>query len=89
MSRTGSPYDNAAVERFIKTLKYEVVYMHDYATVQDAIDGLPHLLEEIDNRKTPALRRGLRAPEEYEALRAQTTASINSDRLACPPSGGH
>jgi putative transposase len=27
MSRAGTPYDNAKFERFIKTLKYEEVYV--------------------------------------------------------------
>jgi putative transposase len=27
MSRAGTPYDNAKCERFIKTLKYEEVYV--------------------------------------------------------------
>ncbi|PYP04503.1 MAG: transposase [Deltaproteobacteria bacterium] len=59
MSRTGSPYDNAAVERFIKTLKHQEVYLHDYATAQDAIDRLPHFLEEIHNhsRQSGSSRR--------------------------------
>ena len=51
MSRTGNPYDNARVESFMKTLKHEEVYLHDYATVQDAIDRLPYFLEEVYNRK--------------------------------------
>ena len=59
MSRTGSPYYNAAVERFIKTLKHQEVYLHDYATAQDAIDRLPHFLEEIHNhsRQSGSSRR--------------------------------
>jgi transposase InsO family protein len=32
MSRTGNPYDNAKAERFIRTLKYEEIYMNDYET---------------------------------------------------------
>jgi transposase InsO family protein len=30
MSRTGNPYDNAKAERFMRTLKYEEIYMNDY-----------------------------------------------------------
>ena len=74
MSRTGNPYDNAQVESFIKTLKHEEVYLHDYATVQDAIDRLPHFLEEVYNRKRLHSALGYRPPEEYEALHAQTAA---------------
>jgi putative transposase len=62
MSRTGNPYDNARVESFIKTLKHEEVYLHDYTTVQDAIDRLPHFLEEVYNRKRLHSPFGLSAP---------------------------
>lgn len=74
MSRTGNPYDNAQVESFIKTLKHEEVYLHDYATVQDAINRLPYFLEEVYNRKRLHSSLGYRPPEEYEAQHAQTAA---------------
>jgi Integrase core domain len=74
MSRTGNPYDNARVESFMKTLKHEEVYLHDYATVQDAIDRLPYFLEEVYNRKRLHSSLGYRPPEEYEAQHAQTAA---------------
>lgn len=45
----GNPHDNARVESFLKTLKHEEVYLHDYATVQDAIERLPCFLEEVYN----------------------------------------
>lgn len=32
MSRKGNPYDNAQCERFMRTLKYEEVYVSDYET---------------------------------------------------------
>ena len=64
MSRTGNPYDNAQVETFIRTLKHEEVYLHDYATVQDAIDRLPDFLEEVYNRKRLHSSLGYRPPEE-------------------------
>jgi len=35
MARKGNPYDNAAAESFMKTLKYEEVYLQDYRTVED------------------------------------------------------
>lgn len=62
MSRTDNPYDNAQVESFIKTLKHEEVYLHEYATVQDAIDRLPHFLEEAYNRKRLHSALGYRPP---------------------------
>ena len=68
MSPTGGPNDNAAVERFIKTLKHEEVYRRDYATVQDAIDRHPHFPEEIYSRRRLHSALGYGPPEEYEAV---------------------
>ena len=42
--------------------------------MQDAIDRLPHFLEDIYNRKRLHSALGYRPPEEYEALHAQTAA---------------
>src|SRR5450432_1296013 len=36
MSRSGNPYDNAACESFMKTLKYEEVYRQEYRDLADA-----------------------------------------------------
>jgi len=36
MSRRGNPYDNAACESFMKTLKYEEVYRQEYRDLADA-----------------------------------------------------
>jgi transposase InsO family protein len=36
MSRQGNPWDNAACESFIKTLKYEEVYRTEYRDLADA-----------------------------------------------------
>ena len=58
MSRTGNAYDNAHVESFLKTLKHEEVYLHDYASVEDAINRLPHFLERSTTGTSP-LRPGL------------------------------
>jgi putative transposase len=74
MSRTGNPYDNAQVESFMKTLKHEEIYLHDYATLEDVIERLPRFLEEVYNRKRLHSALGYRPPEEYEALHAQTAA---------------
>ena len=37
MSRRGNPYDNAACESFMKTLKYEEVYRNEYRDLSDAL----------------------------------------------------
>ena len=68
MGRPGNPYDNAQVESFLKTLKHEEVYAHEYETLQDVIDRLPHFMEELYNRRRLHSAVGYRPPEEYEAL---------------------
>jgi putative transposase len=44
MSRTGNPYDNARMESFMKTLKYELVYRDDYRTFDQAKKSLTEFL---------------------------------------------
>ena len=36
MSQRGNPYDNAQAESFMKTLKYEEVYLQEYEDLADA-----------------------------------------------------
>jgi transposase InsO family protein len=44
-SAKGNPYDNAWTESFMKTLKYEEVYMRDYETYLDVISNVSHFIE--------------------------------------------
>jgi putative transposase len=47
MSRTGNPYDNAHMESFFKTLKYEEVHLSNYETHDDVLEQLSHFIEEV------------------------------------------
>ena len=66
MSRTGNPYDNAHMESFFKTLKYEEVHLSNYETYGDVIERLPHFIEEMYNKKRLHSALGYLPPEEYE-----------------------
>jgi transposase InsO family protein len=55
----GNPYDDATIESFMKTVKYEEIYAREYTTVDDVIRRLPHFLEELYQPSTPALLLGL------------------------------
>lgn len=68
MSRKGNPYDNAACESFIKTLKQEEVYLWDYRTLEDVKNRIPHFLCEVYNQKRLHSSLGYRTPDEYEMI---------------------
>jgi putative transposase len=42
MSRTGNPYDNAQAESFIKTLRYEEVYLFEYQDLAEVRRCISH-----------------------------------------------
>ena len=66
MSAKGNPYDNAFMESFYKTLKYEEVHLWNYETYDDVIERLPFFLEEVYNRKRLHSSIGYVPPAEFE-----------------------
>jgi len=70
MSRTGNPYDNAKMESFFKTLKYEEVYLCEYETMEDVLARLPYFIKEVYNHKRLHSGIGYRSPDEFEELLA-------------------
>jgi putative transposase len=67
MSRRGNPYDNARAESFMKTLKYEEVYLTEYQTVSQARTDIGHFMEKVYNRQRLHSAMNYRPPAEFEA----------------------
>ncbi len=66
MSRKGNPYDNAACESFMKTLKYEEVYRQEYRDLGEAQTSIQQFIEKVYNQKRLHSALGYRPPEEFE-----------------------
>lgn len=60
MSAKASPYDNALIESFFKTLKSEEVYLWEYETYGDVIERIPYFIEDVYNcHPSPALNHSV------------------------------
>jgi transposase InsO family protein len=66
MSRKGNPWDNAACESFLKTLKYEEVYRTEYRDLAEARASIRAFLERVYNQKRLHSARGYLPPAEFE-----------------------
>jgi transposase InsO family protein len=66
MSRRGNPYDNAACESFMKTLKYEEVYRNEYRDFEDARASICEFLERVYNQQRLHSALGYMPPAEFE-----------------------
>ena len=68
MSAKGTPRDNAQVERFMRTLKQEEVYLDEYDGYPDSEQGIGHFIEAVYNQKRLHSALGYRPPAEFEQL---------------------
>jgi len=66
MSRKGNPYDNAACESFMKTLKYEEVYRTEYRDLADAYAQIGEFLDRVYNQQRLHSGLGYVPPAEFE-----------------------
>jgi transposase InsO family protein len=75
MSRKGNPWDNAACESFMKTLKYEEVHRNEYRDLAEARASIAEFLEKVYNQKRLHSALGYLPPAEFEAQHRKEAAS--------------
>ena len=66
MSRKGNPWDNAACESFMKSLKYEEVLRNEYRDLGEARRSIIRFLEQVYNEKRLHSALGYCPPAEFE-----------------------
>ena len=76
MSRKGNPWDNAACESFMKTLKYEEVLRNEYRDLADARASIREFLEKIYNQKRLHSALGYMPPARFEKDAAARQLSV-------------
>jgi putative transposase len=81
MSRTANPYDNAHMESFFKTLKYEEMHLANYQTYEDVVQRVPHFIEDVYNSKRLHSALGYRPPKEFEMAIQSTTKTAGRPSL--------
>jgi transposase InsO family protein len=82
MSRKANPWDNAACESFMKTLKYEEVYRNEYRDLAEARAAIGEFLEKIYNQKRLHSALGYVPPVEFEAQRAAQNLEAAARQLS-------
>ena len=69
-----NPWDNAACESFMKTLKYEEVHRTEYRNLAHARASIGIFLEKIYNQKRLHSALSYRSPVEFEGSLSITAA---------------
>jgi putative transposase len=82
MSRKANPWDNAACESFMKTLKYEEVYRNEYRDLAEARAAIGKFLETVYNQKRLHSSLGYLPPAEFEAQLAAQTVEAATRQLS-------
>ena len=71
MSRSGSPWENARAESFMKTLKCEEVHLRRYRNLADARRSIGHFLQDVYNGERLHSALGYQTPVAFEAQLGQ------------------
>jgi transposase InsO family protein len=66
MSRVGNPYDNARCESFLKTLKQEEIYCHEYRDIDDLRIHSSAFMDDYYNRHRLHSALGYVSPAAFE-----------------------
>ena len=75
MSRAGNPWDNAACESFMKTLKAEQIDGTHYLTLEDLQRDMAAFLDGYYNTRRLHSSLGYRPPEEFEQQQEAAAAA--------------
>ena len=67
MSRAANPYDNAACESFMKTLKYEEIHCNQYQSLEELSTNMEEFIERYYNGQRLHSALGYRSPADFEA----------------------
>lgn len=67
MSRAATPSDNPKIERFIRTIKSEEVYLRDYGDFGEAAGSIARFIHRYNTRRLHS-KLGYRPPEEFERI---------------------
>jgi putative transposase len=77
MSRKGSPYDDAACESFMKTLKCEEVDRQEYRDLTEILASIGGFFERVYNERRLHSALGYRPPSEFEQMLVLPAAKIH------------
>lgn len=78
MSRKGNPYDNAFLERFMRTIKQEEIYMNEYDDITDAVLNIGNFIENVYNKKRLHSSIGYVSPNDFEFALSSVSIVSNS-----------
>ena len=68
MSHKASPWENAACESWMKTLKSEEVYRQEYRNLAEARECIVQFIDGVYNQRRLHSALGYRPPEEFERM---------------------